>query len=227
MGPGAPDSRHGRERGLRQDDRVSEGGPAAGEATAGLGFRLNQVTGRSPGAGRKAGVNRGEAGARLKVGADALDGRRMNAPSAIRDQHARTAVRAQNALGVSGLTFARVVIGIAVPLGGMRLEVVVRRLDDGQPGDHRKLQQERNGGGLPDPEWVAHSRHEGKGSAGDRQATRLTDQWLPGGRIARAPRPERLRDRGRAFGGRPRRTLPFTPARSTHPCRACGGSAGR
>lgn len=141
MGPGAPDSHHRRERGRRRDDRVSEGGPAAGEAPAGLGLRSDQVTWRSPGPSRESGVDRGEAGARLKEGADTVNGRRMNDTSAMRDQHARTAVRAQNALSMSGLAIAPVFIGIAVPLGGERVDVVVGRLDDGQPGDHRKLEQ--------------------------------------------------------------------------------------
>ena len=76
----------------------------------------------------------------------------MNDTSATRDQHARTAVHAQYALGVSGLAVARVVFGIPVPLDGVRVDVDVGRLDDGQAGDHRKLQQERNGCGLPGPE---------------------------------------------------------------------------
>jgi len=57
--------------------------------------------------------------------------RRWNGTVTIRDQHARTAVAAQNALSVSGLGVARVVAGMAVPLGGVRAEVVVGRLDDG------------------------------------------------------------------------------------------------
>ena len=186
MGHGAPDSHHRRELGLRRDDRVSEGGPAAGEAPAGLGLRLDLVTWRSPGPSREVGVDRDQAGARPKLGADTVDGRRMNDTSAIRDQHARTDVRAQNALSLSGLAVDRVLIGVAVPLGAVRADVVVGRLNDRQPGDHPKLQQERNGGGFPDPEWVAHPQHAGKVSAGDRQATRLTDQSLLAGGISLA-----------------------------------------
>ena len=48
---------------------------------------------------------------------------------------------AQNALRVSGLTIARVVIVIAVPLDRVAVEVVVGCLDDGHPGDRRKLEQ--------------------------------------------------------------------------------------
>ena len=57
----------------------------------------------------------------------------MNGKGAIRDRHTRPAVRAQNAPSVSGLAVARVLIGIAVPLDGVRVEVVVGSLDDGQP----------------------------------------------------------------------------------------------
>ncbi len=82
---------------------------------------------------------------------------------------------AENALNVGGLAVARVVIGIAVPLDGVPVDVVVGCLDDGQPGDRCKLEQKRNGGGLPDPEQVARPQHGGKGSAGDRRPTRLCE----------------------------------------------------
>ncbi|MDE2764368.1 MAG: hypothetical protein OXQ94_06015 [Gemmatimonadota bacterium] len=57
----------------------------------------------------------------------------MNDPRAIRGQHTRTAMAAQRALSVSGPAVARAVIGMAVPLGGVRVEVVVGRLEQRQP----------------------------------------------------------------------------------------------
>ena len=75
---------------------------------------------------------------------------------------------AENALNVGGLAVARVVIGIAMPLDGVPLEVDVGCLDDRHPGDRRKLEQKHNSGGLPDPEQVAHPRHAAKASADDR-----------------------------------------------------------
>ncbi|MXV96797.1 MAG: hypothetical protein F4Y07_14520 [Gemmatimonadetes bacterium] len=92
----------------------------------------------------------------------------MSDTSALRDQHARAPMAAQNARRVDGLAVARVVIGLAVPLDGRRVEVIVGRLDGGQSGDRRKLQQERNGGSLPGPECGARPQHAGKGSAADR-----------------------------------------------------------
>ena len=65
----------------------------------------------------------------------------MNDAGAVRGRHGHAAVDAQNALGVSGLGVFRVVVGMAAPLDGVRVEVVVRRLDDGQPGDRRKVHQ--------------------------------------------------------------------------------------
>ncbi|MDE0649702.1 MAG: hypothetical protein OXI12_05090, partial [Gammaproteobacteria bacterium] len=91
----------------------------------------------------------------------------MSDTSALRDQHARAPMAAQNARRVDGLAVARVVIGLAVPLDGRRVEVIVGRLDGGQSGGRRKLQQERNGGSLPGPECGARSQHAGKGSAAD------------------------------------------------------------
>jgi len=111
---------------------------------------------------REAGVNRGEAGTCRKVSADNADRRRVNHNRAIRDRHAHAAMAAQNALDVSGLVVAGVVTRLAMPLDGVRLEVVVRRLDDGQPEDRRKLQRKRSGGGPPDPGCVVRPRHAAK-----------------------------------------------------------------
>lgn len=105
-------------------------GPPAEEAPTGLELRLDQVTRRSPGLSREAGVSRCEAGARLKVSVDTAHHRCMNDASAISDPHARTAIAAQNALSVSGLAVARLLIGMAAPLDGVRVQVVVERLDD-------------------------------------------------------------------------------------------------
>jgi len=102
------------------------------------------------------------------VGADTADRRYMSDNSAIRDQHARAPMAAQNTRRMGGLAVARVVIGLAVPLDGGRVEVIVGRLDGGQSGDRRKLQQERNGGCPPGPKCVARPQHAGKGSAADR-----------------------------------------------------------
>lgn len=137
------------------------------------------MTRRSPGLSREAGVERGEAGTRLKGSADAVGRRCGNDTRAIRDQHARSAMAAQNALSVRGLAVARLVIGMGVPLDGVRVEVVVRRLDDGQPEDRRKLQRNRSGGGPPDPEYVVRPQHAGQGSVGDRHPTRLNRPGRP------------------------------------------------
>ena len=61
----------------------------------------------------------------------------MDCTSAICDQHSRAAMAAQNARSVSVLVVARAVIGMAVPLDRVRIEVVVGRLDSGQPDDRR------------------------------------------------------------------------------------------
>ena len=121
---------------------------------------------RSPGPSREAAVDRDDAGTPLNVGADTVDCRCMNGTGAIRHRHARTAMAAQKALSVSGLA-VRVLIGMAAPLVGVWVEVVVGRLDDRQPGDRRKLHQER-GGGPPATKYAAHPRHAGKDSARDR-----------------------------------------------------------
>lgn len=89
------------------------------------------MTRRSPGPSREIGVNRDEAGTRPKAGADTVDRRYLNDTNATRDRHARTTMAAQNALSVSVLAVARVVTGVAVPLNGVRVEVVVGRLGDG------------------------------------------------------------------------------------------------
>ena len=100
----------------------------------------------------------------------------MNDTSAIRGQHARAAMCAQNARRVGRLAVVRVVTGMAVPLDGVGAEVVVGRLDDGQSGDRRQLQKNRTGGGFPDPESVARPQHAGKVSAGGQRPTRLSDE---------------------------------------------------
>jgi len=74
------------------------------------------------------------------VSADTVDRRCKPDDSTVRDRHARAAMAAQNARSVNGPVAAGVVTRLAVPLGGVRLEVVVGRLDDGQPEDRRKLQ---------------------------------------------------------------------------------------
>ncbi len=155
----------------------------------GPGLRSDQATRRSPGLSGEAGVNRGEARTRLNVGTDPDNCRCMNNTGAIRCQHARTAMAAQNARGVSGLAVTRVVIRMTVPLDGVRVEVVVGRFGDGEPGDQRKLQQERRGGGLTDPECVARPQHVGKFSEGDGHPTRpsANSPWI----IPRAHRERR------------------------------------
>ena len=98
---------------------------------------------------REAGVDRDDAGARLEVGADTVDGRRMNDARAIRDQHARADVAAQSALSMSGMVL------------GVRVVVVVGRLRDGKAEDRRELQQQ-HGGDPSDPEGLAHLQHASK-----------------------------------------------------------------
>ena len=97
----------------------------------------------------------------------------MNGTLAVRGQHAGNAMAAQNARTVSGLAIAWVVIRMAVPLDGVRAQVVVGRLNDGKPGDRRKLQEKRSGGGSANPQCVGRPRHAWKVSAGDRSPTRL------------------------------------------------------
>jgi len=86
----------------------------------------------------------------------------MNDTGATCDQHARPGMAAQGALSVSGPVVVLVVTVMAVPPGGVRIEVVVGRLDDGQPGDRHKLREERGSGRSPDPECVGRPQHSAK-----------------------------------------------------------------
>ena len=171
---GTPGRRTGRRRsecGLRQDGR-REGLPSGRGRTGRLAVREDQLTRRSPGLSRESNVSRGEAGARRKMNTDTVDRRCKHDDSAIRDRHTRTAMAAQNARSVSGLVVAGLVTRFAAPLEGVRLEVVVGRLDDGQPEDRRKLPGKRSGGGPPEPESAERPQHAGQGSPGGRHATR-------------------------------------------------------
>ncbi len=65
------------------------------------------------------------------MNADTVDFSRGTDPSALREQHARGTMAAQKARRMGGLAIARLLVGIAAPLGGVRIEVVVGRFDDG------------------------------------------------------------------------------------------------
>jgi len=60
-----------------------------------------------------------------------MDLRRGSDGSALREQHARGAMAAQKAWRMGGLAVARVVVGMTVPLDGVRVDVIVGRLDNG------------------------------------------------------------------------------------------------